>query len=196
MQLVSGSRFLAASAAAQDAPREGSAGCLFISPSNERLAYILEVDDPLCRLWDTQPAKIAQLELVVVLMAFAFYGPHVRHRHGIWFIDNVAALMALIRPSRYLDPIPVLVRTFSFLWVHWDSALGLMGAWITPWCEQHANRVVDPALQVTAVSSLLVQRITTALLGGSLHSPYIREKEARQFWCTSLSKKILCHFYG
>lgn len=91
------SRFVAASDAAQDAPREGSAGCLFLSPSKERLAYILQVDERLFDQWDSHPAKIAQLELVVVLMALAFYAPYVRQRHGLWFIDNIAALMALIK---------------------------------------------------------------------------------------------------
>ena len=90
-------RFVAASDAAQDAPQEGSAGCLFLSPAKERLAFILEVDDRLFNLWDEQPAKIAQLELVVVLMALAFYAPYVRGKHGLWFIDNVAALMSLIK---------------------------------------------------------------------------------------------------
>ena len=47
--------------------------------------------------WDAHPAKIAQLELVVVLMALAFYAPYVRQPHGLWFIDNIAALMALIK---------------------------------------------------------------------------------------------------
>lgn len=39
-------------------------------------------------------------------MSLAFYAPYVRQRHGFWFIDNVAALMALIRgrsSTRELD---------------------------------------------------------------------------------------------
>ena len=96
LQPSSQQRFLAASDAAQDAPQEGSAGCLFISPSQERLTFILEVDSRLFNLWDDQPAKIAQLELVVVLMSLAFYAPYIRGKHGLWFVDNVAALMSLI----------------------------------------------------------------------------------------------------
>jgi len=148
MQPSSSGRFLAASDAAQDAPRDGSAGCLFLSHTKERLAYILEVDDRLFNLWDSHPAKIAQLELVVVLMSLAFYAPYVRQRHGFWFIDNVAALMALIRgrsSTRELDSMAGAVHAILcglgcspyFEWVqsadNWSDGIsrqGLRDSWM------------------------------------------------------------------
>ena len=39
--------------------------------------------------------RLGEVELVVVLMALAFYAPYVRGKHGLWFIDNVAALCLL-----------------------------------------------------------------------------------------------------
>ena len=83
LQPSSRQRFIAASDAAQDAPQEGSAGCLFLSPDKERLAFILEVDSRLFDLWDEQPAKIAQLELVVVLLCLRPFTPPI-HSGSPW----------------------------------------------------------------------------------------------------------------
>ena len=41
--------------------------------------------------------KIAQLELSMVLYGLAARASYFRGRRGYWYIDNVAALMALIR---------------------------------------------------------------------------------------------------
>ena len=113
LQPSSQQRFVAALDAAQDAPQEGSAGCLFLSPAKERLAFILEVDDRLFNLWDEQPAKIAQLELVVVLMSLAFYAPYVRGKHGLWFDFRPAVSAPLL--LLFQLPVLLLVLTYSFL---------------------------------------------------------------------------------
>ena len=42
-------------------------------------------------------AKIAQLELLTVYMGLAYNASSTRGMHGIWFVDNIAALMSLIR---------------------------------------------------------------------------------------------------
>ena len=48
-------------------------------------------------LWRYPPlfdddTKIAQLELCVVLMSMAVWAPLMRSHHGIWWVDNIAAL--------------------------------------------------------------------------------------------------------
>lgn len=50
-------------------------------------------------LWDEQPAKIVQLdiELCVILMTIACVASDLRGRHCLWFVDNIASLMSLIR---------------------------------------------------------------------------------------------------
>eukprot|EP00438_Fugacium_kawagutii_P005349 Skav210323 [mRNA] locus=scaffold475:321714:322133:- [translate_table: standard] len=57
----------------------------------------MEVDDALFDIWNDDEAKIAQLELCIVLMSLAQMGPHLRGFPGIWWVDNIAALMSLIR---------------------------------------------------------------------------------------------------
>ena len=48
-------------------------------------------------LWEPGDKKIAQLELLQVLYALFSRPSMFRGRRGLWFIDNTAALMALIR---------------------------------------------------------------------------------------------------
>ena len=99
-------RFLVASDAAQEVPRQGSAGALAVLPSEQRLAAVLNVDERLFSRWDTKSAKISQLELCVVLMTLASLAPQIRGHHGLWFIDNVPALLALVKgrsPTPELD---------------------------------------------------------------------------------------------
>ena len=41
--------------------------------------------------------KIAQLELIMVLVALVRHAGDLRGRRGVWWIDNVCGLMALIK---------------------------------------------------------------------------------------------------
>ena len=90
-------RYLAASDAAQDLPREGSAGVLFIDPHGHRRAYVVHIRPEIFEVWSHHEAKIAQLELLTVYMGLAYNASSSRGMHGIWFVDNIAALMSLIR---------------------------------------------------------------------------------------------------
>ena len=90
-------RYLAASDAAQDLPREGSAGVLFIDPQGHRRAYVVHIRPEIFDVWSHHEAKIAQLELLTVYMGLAYNASSTRGMHGIWFVDNIAALMSLIR---------------------------------------------------------------------------------------------------
>ena len=92
-------RFIIASDAAQDEPRQGSAAALLLYPSGFRAVLVLKVDYRMFDLWDEQPAKIVQLdiELCVILMTIACVASDLRGRHCLWFVDNIASLMSLIR---------------------------------------------------------------------------------------------------
>ena len=90
-------RLLAASDAAQDGVCLGSAGALAVTPCQHRLALVLPVNDRLFQQWDSQAAKISQLELRIIMMALANLAPWVRGHRGVWFIDNVPALMSLTK---------------------------------------------------------------------------------------------------
>ena len=97
LQPGSQQRYLAASDAAQDEPRQGSAGLLFVGPQGERDAYVVDITAELFNLWSDHPTKIAQLELLTVYVGFIFVASQARSCQGLWFVDNIAALMALIK---------------------------------------------------------------------------------------------------
>ena len=100
LSLVRQRRYLAASDAAQDLPREGSAGVLFIDPQGHRRAYVVHILPEIFEVWSHHEAKIAQLELLTVYMGLAYNASSARGMHGICFVDNIAALMSLIRGGR------------------------------------------------------------------------------------------------
>ena len=96
-------RVVLASDAAYEAGR-GSAGFLLVQaqrerPSQLRLGRALIVDPALFQLWGPQVTYIAQLELVVVLSAMVLCAQLLRGSPFLVFIDNVAALMALVNGS-------------------------------------------------------------------------------------------------
>lgn len=68
----------AASKAAQDEPRQGSAGLPFIGPNDESDAYVVDIAPALFDLWSEHPTKIAQLELLAVYVGFIFVASQAR----------------------------------------------------------------------------------------------------------------------
>ena len=59
-------------------------------------------------LWQPAETHIAQLELSMVIYALSESPDLLRHRHGLWFLDAVAAVMTLVRgflwPSSHCVP--------------------------------------------------------------------------------------------
>ena len=94
-------RFLAASDAAVEADNPGSGGfhCIFFQPdgSQTRLSFVATNCAELQTLWQPAETHIAQLELSMVLYALVERPDLFRHRQGLWFLDNVAAVMTLVR---------------------------------------------------------------------------------------------------
>ena len=94
-------RFLAASDAAVEADNPGSGGfhLIFFQPdgSQTRLSFVATNCPELQSLWQPAETHIAQLELSMVLYALVGRPDLFRHRHGLWFLDNVAAVMTLVR---------------------------------------------------------------------------------------------------
>ena len=70
--------------------------------------------------------KIARLELSMVLFALSTRAATFRGRRGVWFIDNAAALMALIRSTSGFPDVERLanlihVALFSLeTWIYWE----------------------------------------------------------------------------
>ena len=100
---------------------KGSAGFLFVidpgKPEETRLGKVITLPVSLYSLWGTQETYIAQLELLAVLVALIEVAGLVRGANTIWFVDNIAALMALVRGSsnyRSLDQMAKLVHLACF----------------------------------------------------------------------------------
>ena len=106
---------------------------------------------PVYALWEPGDRKIAQLELLMVLYGL-YARPHAfRHRRGIWFIGDTAALMALIRGrsrNADLEHLATLIHMtlfaldawFWFEWIpsksNWADSISRLGA-SDPWFVDH-----------------------------------------------------------
>ena len=77
------------------------AGFLIIAnpgaPDESREGREVIIPPSIYAFWGHCETYIAQLELLVVLCAMLEFPEHVRGSQGFWFVDNVAALMALVK---------------------------------------------------------------------------------------------------
>ena len=77
-------------------------------------------------LWEPGDRKIAQLEMVVILQALVCRPHPFRERRGVWFIDNVAVLMTLIRGRSDFPDLEVMSGIIHALlfgyktWIFWE----------------------------------------------------------------------------
>ena len=96
-----GLRFLAASDAAEEADKPGSGGFHSIffdhDGSQHRQSFVAGNCQQLQRMWAPGQTHIAQLELSMVLFALFEKPALFRDWRGLWFLDNVAAVMTLIK---------------------------------------------------------------------------------------------------
>ena len=168
-------RVIVASDAAQDEPRQGSAGALVVDGDGNRFAYVMKVAPQLFDLWSSDEAKIAQLELMIVLMTIAHATNHFRGLPGLWWIDNIAALMAVVRGrsnNSELDQMAGAIHAILysakcpifFEWVHspdnWSDGISRRGT-SDEWYQTHGFSVssFDPCLLLLQLPYLLVIEI-------------------------------------
>jgi hypothetical protein len=153
VQLVD--RFLVASDDALEEPRQGTGGYLVVwMPAGARQAWVVDIPNAVYDIWDDSPFKIAQLELLMVLVGLVHQADKFRGRHGVWFIDNVAALMALVRggsDSPELDEMASMIharlfglRTWMYFeWIesksNWSDGISRDG-FTDAWYQQHEFR--------------------------------------------------------
>ena len=146
-------RFCVASDAALEQPRAGTGGFLIIwhDIPERREAFIAYIDDSLYDLWGPGDKKIAQLEMMMVLYSLLARPSMFRGRRGLWFIDNVAALMCLIRgrsDNPDLEKIANMIHIALFTlqcwcfweWIpsksNWSDSISRLGA-ADPWYQRH-----------------------------------------------------------
>ena len=101
VSVFQGLRFLAASDAAEEADKPGSGGFHLIffdhDGSQHRHSFVAGNCQQLQRMWAPGQTHIAQFELSMVLFAFFERPALFLDRRGLWFLDNVAAVMTLVR---------------------------------------------------------------------------------------------------
>ncbi len=143
-------RFCVASDAALEAPFQGTGGfvIVWLSPGGQRReAFVANLPPQIYALWSPGEKKIAQLELIMVLYGLIARPDMFRGRRGVWFIDNTAALMSLIRgrsDSPDLEHMSRMIHVALYAlncWIFWEwipsksnwaDAISRMGA-ADPW---------------------------------------------------------------
>ena len=144
-------RFCIASDAALEAPLQGTGGfvIVWLSPAHQtREAFVADIPREVYDLWSPGEKKIAQLELIMVLYGLVMRPDMFRNRRGIWFIDNTAALMSLIRgrsDSPDLEHMSRMIHVVLYAlncWIFWEwipsksnwadaiSRLGVNDPWV------------------------------------------------------------------
>ena len=121
-------RFVAASDAAEDTPGQGIGGFLLVWKDSIEVREAFEevITPELYRLFTPGTHKIARLELSTVLFALIDRPDRFRGRRGVFYIDNLAALMALIRGRSDAPDLKHLSRVihaalFSLhTWIYWE----------------------------------------------------------------------------
>ena len=122
-------RFCVASDAALESPHQGTGGfvIVWLSPSvQSREAFVADIPIQIYDLWSPGEKKIAQLELIMVLYGLTMRPESFRNRRGLWFIDNTAALMSLIRgrsDSPDLEHMSRMIHVALYAlncWIFWE----------------------------------------------------------------------------
>lgn len=151
-------RFCIASDAALEAPLQGTGGfvIVWLSPAHQtREAFVADIPREIYDLWSPGEKKIAQLELIMVLYGLVMRPDMFRNRRGIWFIDNTAALMSLIRgrsDSPDLEHMSRMIHVALYAlncWIFWEwipsksnwaDAISRLGA-NDPWVHRNGFTV-------------------------------------------------------
>eukprot|EP00438_Fugacium_kawagutii_P026991 Skav212047 [mRNA] locus=scaffold2377:23795:26543:+ [translate_table: standard] len=138
-----------------DMPRQGKAGVLLVHPSCGRLGTVIRIDASIFDLWSSHPTKIAQLELLAVVQGLLSYPSLFRHARVVWYVDNIAALMALVRgrsDNPELDHMSQIAHLLLYQlqsyayweWVpsssNWADGISREGA-SDPWLLRHGFRI-------------------------------------------------------
>ena len=148
-------RFCAASDACLRRYQDGGAGCLLHLHPDTRLGAEFPLRPQVFDIFWAQDYVIAQLELLAVLQGIITFADQLRNTSRVWFIDNIAALMSLVRgrsDNGDLDNMASMVHFLLFAincqcyfdWVeskaNWSDGISRDGMYDTFW-PKHGFRV-------------------------------------------------------
>ena len=121
---------------------------MWLDPREVRESFVAQIGPEVYACFTPGDQKIAQLELAMVLYALAVRAHSFRGRRGFWYIDNITALMSLIRgrsSSPDLERLAQLIHVAMFAlrasfffeyipsktnWADAVSRIGFKGPWI------------------------------------------------------------------
>ena len=145
-------RVVVAIDASQDAPRQGKAGFLLSAHDFARLGAVIHIDSSVFRLWDDSDTKLRNLSFLPSCMqGLIAFSDILRNAHIVWFVDNVAALMALIKGRSDHDELDhmaqiahsLLFHLHCFAFFEWVPSSSNWSAGIShdgfrdPWLNRH-----------------------------------------------------------
>lgn len=119
-------RIMGASDVAQESSI-GRGGFLLSDRYFNRIGSEVAITHAVMSLWKPQVTLIAQFELLMLLQALLTFLESFRHCTGVWFIDSIASLMALIKgrsDNADLDRMAFMIHLLlyhldCFLWFEW-----------------------------------------------------------------------------
>lgn len=126
-------RVVGASDAVQESG-EGSGGFFLIRDArfirHSAIGAEVIIDTTVLALWQPQDVLIAQLELLMVLQVLLTFPDAFRNTHVIWWIDNLASLMALLKgrsENQDLDRMAQMIHLLlfhlhCFMWFEWAQS--------------------------------------------------------------------------
>ena len=105
----------------------GSGGFLLNTRFFCRVGAVVRITPVVLQLWNPCEVCIAQLELLMVFQAVVTFPDEFRHASGVWYIDNFASLMALIKgrsDNLDLDHLAQMIHLLLYhlhcsLWFEW-----------------------------------------------------------------------------
>lgn len=115
-------RISGASDAAQDSTI-GSGGFLLSNRSFQRLGAVVKITPSVVQLWKPCDVYIAQLELLMVLQAFVTFPDEFRQCTGVWYIDNIASLMSLLKGRSENEDLDHMSQLIHLLLFHLQCSL-------------------------------------------------------------------------
>ena len=156
-------RICGASDAAEEQER-CSGGFLISTSTFDRLAVVVLIDQTVINLWRPGHPHIAQLELLMVFQALLAFPDEFRGASGVWYIDNIASLMALVRGRSENDELDRLAQMIHLLLFHLDSKLYF--EWVqsaSNWADGISRRGSADSFVHKAGFALFKQKVPTFL---------------------------------
>ncbi|CAE7039628.1 unnamed protein product [Symbiodinium sp. CCMP2592] len=143
-------RFVAASDAAEEPATGGTGGFLvvwFSGLKQTREGFVADIQPWWYEVWQPAEVHIAQLEISMLAYALLCRPHQFRNRRGFWFLDNLAALLALVKGrsapkdlERFAHMVHILLLGLNTqMWFeyipsksNWADSISRLG-WADPW---------------------------------------------------------------